>query len=125
MKTIAILESGKDFTSMFNANNLEIGNEVLIKSQAASGWARVGKVVRKTKTQLEVECINVIPTKDKFRWGIKNPFVDNRKNGGFFKNWAFTKKRNIGKKHKFFIESGLGVGWTGHWNPIMLANYKS
>ena len=121
MKTIKILESGKDFTRTFNANDLEIGDEVMIKSMAASGWARVGKVVRKTKTQLEVECINVIPTKDVARIGIKNPFVDDRKKGGFFEDWAFNRKCNIGRKDKFFIESGLGVGWTGHWNPIMLA----
>ena len=121
MKIIKILESGKDFTKSFWAGNLSINDKVFVKSQAVSGWAKVGKVIRIMKSQLEIEVTDFIPTKDVARIGTKNPFVDERKNGGFFEDWALSRKMCKGDKIKFFIDSGIEVGSTNEWNSRCLA----
>tara|TARA_R100001015_G_C4610278_1_gene165636 strand:+ start:1040 stop:1426 length:387 start_codon:yes stop_codon:yes gene_type:complete len=113
------LKSGQDFISPVDLNNLKINQIVLAKSSVATGWASVVKVVRIMKTQIEVEIINVIPTIDNFKWGVKNPF-ENRCQG-FFQFWAERKKILKGKKRKFFIENNVEVGSSDNWNPNRIA----
>ena len=119
MKNLLNLKSGQDFTRPFDLNDLKINQIVLAKSSVASGWASVVKVVRIMKTQIEVETINVIPTIDNFKWGVKNPFANRRE--GFFKDWAWRKKISKGRKRKFFIENNIEVGSSDNWNPQRIA----
>jgi hypothetical protein len=121
MKAFKVLQSGIDFTSHFSVRDLMVGDEVIMKSMAVSGWARIGKVTRVMNTQIEIECTNVIPTKDKCRIGTLNPFVDDRKKGGFFEHWAWWRKCAIGDKSKFFRANGIEVGSSNEWNPRGLA----
>jgi hypothetical protein len=119
MKNLLNLKSGQDFTRPFDLNDLKINQIVLAKSSVASGWASVVKVVRIMKTQIEVETVNLIPTIDAFKWGVKNPF-ENR-GEGFFQFWAERKKILKGRKLKFFIDSNVEVGSTNEWNPQTIA----
>jgi hypothetical protein len=121
MKNFKVLQSGIDFTSAFSVRDLMVGDEVIMKSMAVSGWARTGKVTRVMNTQIEVECTNVIPTKDRCNFGTVNPFVDSRFKGGFFENWAWFRKTAIGRKSKFFRADGIEVGSRNEWNPRGLA----
>ena len=113
------LKSGQDFTRPFDLNDLKINQIVLAKLSIASGWASVVKVVRIMKTQIEVETINVIPTIDHFKWGVKNPFKNRRE--GFFEDWAWRKKISKGRKRKFFIKNNVEVGSSDDWNPSRIA----
>ena len=90
MEKLINLKSGQDFKSPFDLKDLKINDIVLTKQSVATGWAEVVKVVRITKTQIEVETINLIPTIDHFKWGIKNPFKNRGK--GFFQFWSERKK---------------------------------
>ena len=100
--------------------NAEIGQKFLIKQSRATGWAKLAQVTRLTKTQIELEIINVIPTEESNRFGVKNGFKDNRSMGGFFQDWAFRKKCLVGKKWKFFKDNGVMVGDSDNWNPSVL-----
>lgn len=120
MKTkFKLLKSNTDFKRLFDLNELQINNEVIIKSGAVSGWAQIGKVIRITKTQVEVITTNLIPTIDTCRIGVKNPFKN--RGEGFFEDWAFSKKCVIGKKSKFFIDTNIEVGESKNWNARSLS----
>tara|TARA_R100001086_G_C11775839_1_gene242192 strand:- start:12 stop:404 length:393 start_codon:yes stop_codon:yes gene_type:complete len=116
-----ILESNIDFKLIDDLSHLKVGNQVLIKSSIASGWAQVVNVTRIMPTQIEVETVNVIPTIDHCRWGTKNPFVNDREKGNFFAHWSWVKQANVGKKNKFFIHGGKQVGLSTEWNPRRIA----
>ena len=119
MEKLINLKSGQDFKSPFDLKDLKINDIVLTKQSVATGWAEVVKVVRITKTQIEVETINLIPTIDHFKWGIKNPFKNRGK--GFFQFWSERKKILKGNKRKFFINSNIEVGSSSDWNPKRIA----
>lgn len=114
-----VLKAGIDFTRASNID-AEIGQKFLIKKSIATGWGKLAKVTRITKTQIELQIINVIPTEESNRFGVKNGLVDNRFIGGFFENWAFRKKCSVGKKLKFFKENCIQVGDSENWNPLIL-----
>lgn len=114
-----VLKANQDFISLSELN-LSIGQEVLIKSSIATGWASLCKVVRETKCQIEVEVINIIPTEESNRFGIKNGLKDRGTNGGFFENWAFRKKCSIGRRSKFWKDSAIRVGDSENWNPSVI-----
>ncbi len=118
MKKFKVLKSGIDFV---RTSNIEptIGETFLIKTSVASGWARVGKVTKITKTQIELEVIDLIPTEDSNKFGIKNHFKNRTE--GFFADWCWRKKATIGQKRKFFKSSSIEVGDTNQWNPTILA----
>ena len=118
---MTVLDSTTDFKRCNDLSNFEVGDKVLIKSSAASGWASVAKVTRIMLSQIEVQTINIIPTKDHHRWGTTNPFVDDREKGDFFLRWNDAKRCNVGRKSKFFIKGGLKVGFSTGWNPKCIA----
>ena len=89
----------------------------------ASGWATIGKVTRITKTQVEVETTNIIPTWDRTKWTIKNPFKD--RGEGFFENWSIRKQNAIGKKEKFFKDNSVRVGDSNEWNPRKVCSFEN
>lgn len=113
-----VLKAGVDFIAAANINPT-IGQEFLIKQSIATGWASLVKVTRVLSTQIEVEIINVTPTEESNRFGVKNGLKDRFE--GFFEHWAFRKKVNIGTKHKFFKNTGVLVGSSNDWNPTILA----
>ena len=113
-----VLKAGIDFSAAVNINPT-IGQHFLIKQSIATGWASLVKVTRVLSTQVEVEIINVIPTEESNKFGVKNGLKD--RFNGFFKHWAFRKKVNIGTKHKFFKDSCVSVGSLNDWNPSILA----
>ncbi len=113
-----VLKANTDFNRAFDITP-SLGEEFLIKQSIATGWAKLAKVIRITKTQVELEVINIIPTEECNRFGIKNGLNDRFE--GFFKDWAFRKKSFIGEKIKFFKDSCVSVGSTNNWNPTVLA----
>ena len=112
-----VLKAGVDFQRTFSINP-KIDEKFLIKSCIATGWGKLVKVIRVMKTQVEVEVINVVPTEETNRFGTKNGFKDRRE--GFFKDWAWRKKVNVGRKEKFFKDTCVMVGMTEDWNPSIL-----
>lgn len=113
-----VLKAGLDFVRVSKINP-NIGQEMLIKQSVATGWAKLAKVTKVTKTQVELEVVNLIPTEESNKFGTKNGFKDRCE--GFFKEWAFRKKVAVGKKHKFFKDSCVMVGCSNDWNPLVLA----
>jgi len=113
-----VLKSGIDFKGTFGINPI-IGDEFLIKQSVATGWAKLGKVTKVMKSQIELEIINVIPTEDKNAFGVKNPFANREQ--GFFETWATKKRIFVGKKLKFFKDSCVEVGDSNNWNKTVLA----
>jgi hypothetical protein len=113
-----VLKSGIDFVRAFDINPTT-GEQFLIKKAVPTGWAKLAKVTRVTKTQVEVEVINVIPTEESNKFGVKNGLKD--RFVGFFKDWDEQKRFAIGKKHKFWLKDGVFVGDTNNWNPTVLA----
>jgi len=115
-----VLKSNKDF---FRSSNLELnpGDKVLIKQSVATGWGKLAIVKRVMKSQVEVQVINVVPTEESNRFGTKNGLLDRSKNPeNFFLRWSDNKKMNVGRKMKFFIDSGVMVGDSENWNPTIL-----
>lgn len=113
-----VLKAGFDFVRAFEINP-SIGQEMLIKQSVATGWAKLAKVTKVTKTQVELEVLNIIPTEESNKFGTKNGLKD--RTDGFFMNWAARKKAFIGEKQKFFKESCVMVGCSNDWNPAVLA----
>ena len=112
-----VLKAGIDFQRAFEINPQE-GENFLIKSVHPTGWAKLAKVTRVMKSQVELEIINVVPTEESNKFGTKNGLLDRHE--GFFSDWCFKKKVNVGKRVKFFRESGIMVGMSDSWKPIVL-----
>jgi len=110
------LVANKDFSRVIGIDG--IGETVLIKSSAATGWAIKAKVVRETKTQVEVECERWIPTEDTFKWGVKNGLKDRFE--GWISDWSWRNKVIKGNKRKFWRDTFQEVGDSQNWNPSIL-----
>ena len=111
-----VLVASKDFVRAFSVDS--IGEVVLIKTSAASGWAIKAKVIRQTKTQIEVECIKWIPTEDTNRFGVKNGLKDRFE--GWLGDWSWRNKVINGNKRKFWKSNFTEVGSANEWNPSVL-----
>lgn len=113
-----VLKAGIDFQRAFEIDP-QVGEQFLIKSNLATGWARLARVTRVMKSQVELEVTNVIPTEESNKFGTKNGLLD--RGEGFFEDWAFRKKALIGKRVKFFKESGIMVGMSSDsWRQTVL-----
>ena len=112
----------KAHIDFFFQGNLQPQKEqlFLIKQSVASGWGRLAKVKRITKTQVVLEVVNVIPTIESNKFGEKNGMTDDRDKGNFFLDWAERKKALKEKEVKFFLKSGLEVGNSNSWNTNLL-----
>ncbi len=117
-----VLKANTDFNRAFDIEP-KIGDIFLIKQSIATGWANLSIITRVTKTQVELEVINIVPTEESNRFGTKNGLKD--RTDGFFANWAFRKKVLIGKKFKFFKDSCVSVGSSNDWNPLVLAELNN
>jgi hypothetical protein len=117
-----VLKAGIDFSRASNINPA-LGDTFLIKQAIATGWGKLARVTRITKTQVELEVINVIPTEETNKFGTKNGMND--RFDGFFHDWAFRKKVQAGKKFKFFRDNGISVGDTDSWNPTVLCEFNN
>ncbi len=108
-----ILKANEDFQRVFNVDP-QLGDHFLVKSLLATGWAKFGRVVRTTKTQIELSIIDIIPTEDTSKLvningaDLPEGFLEDRKTA------------LIGKKEKFFKKSGVEVGASNHWCPDVL-----
>jgi hypothetical protein len=112
-----VLKSGIDFKHAYGIEP-KLGDSFLIKRSVATGWAYLAKVFRITPTQIELEIINVIPTEDTNKLGVKNGLTDRQV--GFFQHWAEYKRNMTGKRYKFSKENGMRVGSSKEWNPLIL-----
>lgn len=112
-----VLVAGKDFVRAEKISP-KVGEKFLIKQSIATGWGHLAKVTRVTKTQVEVEVVNLVPTEETNRFGTKNGLKDRHQ--GFFEVWCWRKKASVGKKFKFFKDSCVMVGDSENWNPCVL-----
>jgi hypothetical protein len=115
-----VLQANKDF---FRSTNFQLnpGDKVLIKQSVATGWGKLAIVKRVMKSQVEVQVINVVPTEESNRFGTKNGLLDRSKNPeNFFLRWAEKKNIWVGRKIKFFKDTGVMVGHSENWNPTIL-----
>tara|TARA_R100000742_G_C4256866_1_gene74724 strand:- start:199 stop:576 length:378 start_codon:yes stop_codon:yes gene_type:complete len=102
--------------------SLKIEDIVLVKQTTVTGWGWLAKVIRTTKTQIEVEIINLLPTLDVCKIATVNPFKN--RGEGFFEDWAWWKKQHLGRKRKFFKDTGIEVGSSNDWKPLSIAILK-
>ena len=113
------LKFGEDFHHLSTPT---IGQMVIIKTAASSGWGLKAKVVRITKKQVIVECEKWLPTVDRSKIGTRNGLKD--RFSGWLAHWSQMNKASKGRQRKFWIDSNLEVGSTNSWNASTVWELK-